>query len=180
MNSIQEFLDQSKAWYTESPEFSYYELDHPERFLNFCVKHGYVLHGSTRTIKGKLNPHQSNDLSKEFGNQKGVYLTDIPIVAMFASLTGGANIGVSRSSVQSKYDQAGTIQYPEHYFAVAKPENIQASGFVYIFPRKVVDDSEGSEYIAKKSIQPEVVIKIQRKDFRFNIEKIDSGAKRGT
>lgn len=161
--------------------FVYFQLEKPESFLNFCIKEGYLLHGSTRAIRGKLVPHKANDLAKEFGNQEGIYLTDAPIVAMFSAITGGVNIKATKHQVSSERDSEGNINYPKAHFAVARPHMIQDEGFVYVFSGKVVDASEGSEYISKRAIMPIVVIKISRGDFRFSIDKMEAnGAKRGS
>lgn len=160
-------------------DFNYVTLANPEEFLNYLAKSGYVFHGSTREIVGKLIPKQANDLSKEFGNREAIYLTSTPIIAMFTALTGGVNVGVRRNSVISKIDEDGNYHYPTVYFGVLKTKKIKSTGYVYIFPEDVIDESEEGEYISLRPIRPELIVKIEREDFRFPIEKLDIGAKGG-
>jgi hypothetical protein len=180
MDLLKEEVEKRNGSYNSKKDFNYVQLRDPESFLNFCVKNRFVLHGSAREIVGELHPHKANDESKEFGNQDAIYLTKAPIISMFTALTGGVEVGIRRNSVNSEIDEEGNYHYPKTFFGVLYPEKIQSSGYVYVFSEEVVDDSEGSEYISRKSIKPVLVVKVKREDFRFPIEKLEkNGAKGG-
>jgi hypothetical protein len=154
--------------------FKYVELKDPEEFITSCVNNGYVLHGTTRKLD-ELIPQKANDSAKEFGNAKAVYLTSSPIVAKFAALVGGADVGNRRDSKKTKISEKGVFTYSEVFFGVEKPENIKNEGYVYIFPKSVVDDTEGLEHISRKPIKPDLVVQIKREDWdeeKFPIERI--------
>ncbi len=154
--------------------FEYVVVENPDEIITLSVNNDYVLHGSTRKLV-ELIPQQANDASKEFGNVKAVYLTSNPIVAKFCALVGGANVGERRYSKVTKISPAGEYTYTDTFFGVSKPENIRNEGYIYIFPKSVVDESEGLEHISKEPIKPFIVIQIKRSDWdeqKFPIEKI--------
>lgn len=154
--------------------FEYAILDNPDEFISFCVNNGYVLHGSTRKVV-ELIPQQANDSSKEFGNALAVYLTSNPIVAKFCALVGGADVGARRNSKRTIKSSDGVFTYPDSFFGVEKIENIKNEGYIYIFPKTVVDETEGLEHIAKKPIKPSLVLQIKRSDWdekNFPIKQI--------
>lgn len=148
------------------------EVDNPLEYLENYVNKGYVLHGSTRKISGSLKPTLSNDLTKEFGNQKAVYLTSCPLVAMFCALTSGADVGHRVDSKRTVVDEEGRFTYTDTYFGVENIDRVSSSGYVYIFPKSVVDDTEGLEHISKKEIKPKYILGIKREDFKYEIEEI--------
>lgn len=166
---IEEYLNKKNL--IKEDNFSYYTLDNPEEFLNKCINNGYVLHGSTRKILGYLKPYTSNDSSKEFGNQTGIYLTSIPLVAMFCAFVSGAKSGQRQNAIHSKTEN-GNIEYLNVYLGVENIENVKDEGYVYIFKDSVIDESYGKEHISKKEILPKYVLKIYRKDLRYTINKI--------
>lgn len=166
---IEEYLNNKNL--IKEDNFSYYTLDNPEKFLNKCVNNGYVLHGSTRKILGYLKPYTSNDLSKEFGNQTGIYLTSIPLVAMFCAFVSGTNSGQRRSSIETRIENEN-IEYLNVYLGVENIQEVKDEGYVYIFKDSVIDESYGKEHISKKDILPEYILKIYRKDLRYTIEEI--------
>ena len=154
-------------------EFIYYKFENPEEILNTLVFNNFLLHGSSRKIVGKLIPHLANDQSKEFGNQNAIYLTSVPLSAMFSSLTGGVkDIGKTINQKKTSKGVDKKIKYKNTYFAVSCINKIRDKGYVYVFPRSVADSNEHNEFIAKKPIKPELIIEIERKDFPFTIEKI--------
>ncbi|PKN02946.1 hypothetical protein CVU76_02890 [Candidatus Dojkabacteria bacterium HGW-Dojkabacteria-1] len=154
--------------------FEYVIIDNLDRIITLAVNNGYVLHGSTRKLV-ELIPQEANDSSKEFGNAKAVYLTSNPIVAKFCALVGGANVGERRDSKVTKISPEGEYTYTDTFFGVSKPENIRNEGYIYIFPKSVVDKSEGLEHISKEPIKPFIVIQMKRSDWdekKYPIEKI--------
>jgi hypothetical protein len=173
MDILHKELVRRKAITVKEDEFTFFIVQEPEEFLDFCVMNKYLLHGSSSKIEGKLEPRRANDLSKEFGNQKGVYLTETPIVAMFVALTRSVESNIRQNSITSHRDDSGNLSYSKAYFAVSNPEAIQVHGFVYIFPKSVADDVEGSEFISKKAIKPEVIIRVKIDDFPYPIEIIE-------
>jgi hypothetical protein len=172
---MENFLDKYKqdGKQITTGDFIYYVFSDSRQTLTELVKAGYLLHGSSREIIGKLKPHRAHDEVKQFGNQKGIYLSLDPIQAMFTALTGGVKgIKARKNSIRSRINDKGQIKYLETYFAVSNPENIRDRGYVYVFSKSVVDASESNEYISRKPIQPELVIQVEKEDFPYKIEKI--------
>jgi hypothetical protein len=171
MNLLNEIKDKGKK-VTEN-KFVYYIFEDPRQILNTLVFNKYLLHGSSKKIVGQLIPHQANDLAKEFGNQKAIYMTSDPIGAMYAALTGGVEgIGKSICRKNTSKDNEGKIVYKNTYFAVSNPNKIKDKGYVYIFLKSDADENEHYEFIAKKAIEPKLIIEIKREDFPFNIVKL--------
>lgn len=154
-------------------KFVFYTIEQPQKFLNWLISEGFLLHGSSREIIGALVPQQANDLAKEFGNKKAIYLTQDPLVAIFCALTGGVKgIKIRRNSIRSRLNQLGNIEYIDTNFAVSDTEKIQKIGYVYVFTKEVIDEQENNEFISKKPIKPQLVIQIKRKDFPYPIRQI--------
>ena len=154
--------------------FKYAVLENPDEFLTSLVHNNYVLHGTTRKLE-ELIPSQSNDVTKDFGNENAVYLTSNPIVAEFCALVGGADIGKRRDSKTTRIDEQGVFHYSNTFFGVEKPEKIQDEGYIYVFPGTVVDKTEGLEHISKNKIKPSLVIRMNRSDWndeKYPINKI--------
>jgi len=154
--------------------FVFYTFPHPQKFFNNLVNYGYLLHGTSREIRGELIPHQAYDEAKKFGNQKAIYLTSDPLTAIFTALTGGVqDIGARRNSIKSRRGKDGNYEYIETYFAVSNPAKIREKGYVYIFNKDVAEASDNNEYISRKPIKPIMIIQVEGKDFPYKIEMID-------
>lgn len=155
-------------------DFVFYKFLHPHELLKNLVNNGYILHGTSREIEGKLVPHQAYDEAKKFGNQKAIYLTSDPLTAIFTALTGGVEeIDARRNSIKSKRGKDGNYEYMETYFAVSNPSKVREKGYIYIFNKDVAEENESNEFISKKPIKPIMIIQVERKDFPYEIEKID-------
>ena len=158
----------------EEDGFSYYIVNDPQRLLEWATVNGYVFHGSTRKIKGDLIPHQANDLTKESGNRKAVYMTRHPLLAEFTALTGGKNVGRRKNSCYLDITEDHQVRYPgTQEFGVETINEIGDSGYVYFFDKKEqVDEEIGGECLSYKPVKPLVVIKIDRNYFRYPINKL--------
>ncbi len=175
METVSNILDYTKQVpeKVKSGDFVYYIFPNPQKFLSNLVNQGYLLHGTSRKIEEELIPQQEYDEAKKFGNQKAIYLTSDPLVAIFTALTGGVNeIDARRNSIRSKRGEDGNYEYIETYFAVSDPVKVSEKGYVYIFNNNVTDANENNEYISRKPIKPLMIIQVERKDFPYKIEKI--------
>lgn len=153
--------------------FVFYETASPKSLLEWAIQNGYVLHGTSTAIIGALEPRKSNDIHKEFGNKKAVYMTSIPLTAMFKAFAGGVDTGASQDTKQLEITDNGVFIYRNVHFAVQKPENLAKSGYIYIFANEQTDENEGSEYVSYKPIEPLTVIQVYLRDFGYKIQKLD-------
>ena len=143
----------------------------PDEFLTWCRFNDFVMHGSTRLIPGKLKPSLAHDLSKSFGNQKGIYSITTPIVAMFCALAGGVDVGLRRNSVRTKSSNQ-TLSYTDVFFGVERIDEVKSEGYVYIFDKRQTDANEGPEYISFSPVTPLLILKIMKTDFDYTINEI--------
>lgn len=153
--------------------FTFYETASPKSLLEWAIQNGYVLHGTSVAIIGELEPRKSNDVYKEFGNKKAVYMTSIPLTAMFKAFAGGVDTGKSQDTKQLEITDTGVFIYKNVFLGVEKPENLAKSGHIYIFASEQTDEHEGSEYVSYKPAKPLAVIKVYLRDFKYKIQKLD-------
>jgi len=173
--SLKTKLEETSAENIKSGNSSFYQIDNPQPFLEWLVLNNYSLHGSARKIEGKLIPKEAIDLIKESGNRKAVYMTINPLLAMFTALTGGAKVGERRSQCFLEINN-NQLSYPRKPdFAVALPEAIANEGYIYVFDRKTqVDEEIAGELLSYKAILPLLVIRINKSQFNYPINKLDT------
>lgn len=149
--------------------FEYYKLDDPEKFLDWAVENGFLLHGTTRQVD-VFEPRQGHDTRRESGRKVAIYMgADAPI-AMFMALIGGTNIN-GHSSFSSQSERNDDVSRAANYtFTVDNVNKVQEQGYVYIFSSEQIDADVGGEYHSYKPQRPIVAIKIERKDFHYPIQ----------
>lgn len=150
-------------------EVIFYRFDDPEAFLNWSVVHGFLLHGSTRKIFEDLVPYHAIDKIKESGNRKAVYITKSPAVAMFCALTGGVE-GLERRHTSHMTIENERVIYDSMYFGVNKTDLVTTGGYVYILGGYQIDEEINSEFMSYKPVIPLAIIKIDRKNFPYELE----------
>ncbi len=153
-------------------EVLFYRLDEPEVFLNWAVLNNFLLHGSTRKIVENLKPYKANDKIKESGNRLAIYITRVPMVAMFCALTGGVDGLARRHSSHTKIVQ-DEVSYDEMYFGVSDINKVASGGFIYILGKDQVDEEANGEFLAYREVSPLAILEINRKDFPFDINIFD-------
>lgn len=148
------------------------EVKEPEELLGKIVAVGFVLHGTTRLIKGEFVPTLAHDGAKESGNREAVYLTDAPAIAMFKSLTGGVEGRRRTEHGAVRHIEDGVITYTDLHFGTTSLEDVAEQGYVYVFGRDAVDEYIHGEFLAYKPIKPLAVVKVHREQFRYPIDQL--------
>ncbi|MFH1727929.1 MAG: DUF364 domain-containing protein [Pseudomonadota bacterium] len=151
-----------------------YSLDNLEVFLKKISNKGFIFHGSTRLIGGKLKPKISNDLEKESGNRKAVYMTSTPQVAHFCSFISGKAVGLSVHKTSRSFDLHKNKEFENSIFSVEYLNKLAISGFIYIFHVTQADEYCNGEYLSYKPIEPLATIKTSLKDFNHKIREIST------
>ena len=147
----------------------FYRVKEPQKLLNWAIFHGYLLHGSTRKIYDELVPYQANDKVKESGNRRAVYITKVPVVAMFCAVTGGVP-GLERRHNSHTTILNNKFSYENMYFGISDPNLVTEKGYIYILGQHQADEEINGEYLAYKPIEPLAIIEIERKDFPYEMD----------
>ena len=159
-------------------DFIEYREDVPkEEFFDYLVREKKVLlHGSNDQHIQELKPRQANCRSKKFGNMRGVYATNDPVLPIFhAVIDKGRFKGASVSAVDTETDESGTVQKQYRFKVNKEMWEIQpwSEGVVYILPKEsfeqgIDDDGEPvEEWISKTPVKPLAKLKVLPADFRF-------------
>lgn len=150
------------------------EFNNPTEVLEKLAVEGYCFHGSSRKIDGDLLPQMATDTVKESGNREAVYMSINPLLAEFTGIYGGLEGITERENVCHMEINGGEVSYPgESRFAVNNPDLGVKEGYVYVFDRRTKGFEEiNGEILSDKKIEPLMVIKIKREDFKPTVEKI--------
>lgn len=148
------------------------EVNEPEEFLGKMVAEGFVLHGTTRLVTGEFTPTLAHDHVKESGNREAVYLTDVPAIAMFKSLTGGVEGKRRTEHGAVRHIEDGVTSYTNLHFGTSSPDDIAGLGYVYVFSHDAVDEYIHGEYLAYKPIKPLGVVRVSREQFLYPIDQL--------
>jgi len=155
-----------------------------EEFLDFLVREkGVLLHGSNEQAIQELEPRQANCRSKKFGNMKGVYAVEDPLLPIFYSIKDKNRFkGLAVSGFEVAHDESGSRK--KYHFEVSRgtlEENPWSEGVVYVLPKETFEqgtDDEGrpiDEWMSKIPVQPIAKLKVAPDDFRYldKIQPID-------
>lgn len=153
--------------------FEYVECSEPLKLIEDLARSGdWLMHGTTRRIVGDLEPRQARDDIKESGNRKAVYLTRNPVLVMFTALTGGTS-GERKNKIGWEIDnQTGEFRYPVVELGVADMNQVKDEGYVYVGRNGLNIAYENGEYVSPDPVKPELLIKIKKDQFKFEVKKL--------
>lgn len=146
-----------------------------EEFLHNLVQDGYLLHGSSYLNK-VLEPRQAADTQGVPENeQKAVYATNIPAIALYISLVSPDAIQEQRMSFVygcgTKHQDGVCVPY---FSADKGVESIMRPGYVYVLPPDSFVPTSGhpleEQFVSYTSVVPVMIVPTERGDFDHTIE----------
>lgn len=140
-----------------------------EKYLEALRRQGCIFHGSSKLINEAIEPRKAVCKAKLSGNRLAVYLTQLPVEAIFYGLTGSCEVGLCNSGFTYGIDTSGNLTYEQVALNVEFPEKVSSTGFVYVFSKDQSDEYINGEYLSYKAISPQEIVPVYREDLRYVI-----------
>ncbi len=145
-----------------------------EKQLDELRRQGYLFHGSAALVHGALEPRLANDSAKDSGNRRAIYLTEVPVEALFFALAGGREVGLLKVHLSYEIDETNDdLRYSLVELGVEHPEALADRGFVYVFDREQADALVDGEWLAYRPIMPKQVLKVHASDLGYPVARLD-------
>ena len=146
-----------------------YRVPDLEGFLTWLVTRDFLLHGSPVAIQDGLEPRIAHDTRRGIADRAAVYLTDIPVLAMFCGLVHKAP-GALRLGDIARHRDNDEITYQRVRFLVGNADQICQNGYVYVVSKEVAEAEEEGDFLSFRRLEPELVVRVERPDLRYDIE----------